>query len=208
MSEMNLKPRSTGFVQAWVRLYTIGLPPGLRDARRDEIDSDLWEQAHHTGMHTTPSPTAHLLLRWLLGLPDDLLWRLAHIRSRDLDPKEGTMIQARDYKTLTVVVMAALIITTIGFNVVDNIEHYNDTNLVDQTLQNVVGYTLLIGGLLITIAGFAVMRRAPWPGAALAIGGVWTAALMVFWLILPLLLAAGVTVFVLTRARKTDGGPL
>lgn len=36
---------STGFVRAWVRLCTAGLPPGLRDSRRDEIDADLWEQA-------------------------------------------------------------------------------------------------------------------------------------------------------------------
>ena len=38
-------PRSVGFVRAWVRLYTAGLPPGLRDSRREEIDADLWEQA-------------------------------------------------------------------------------------------------------------------------------------------------------------------
>ena len=30
-------------VRAWTRLYTSGMAPEIRDARRAEIDSDLWE---------------------------------------------------------------------------------------------------------------------------------------------------------------------
>ena len=107
----------------------------------------------------------------------------------------------------TLLVMVALIITTIGFNVVDNIEHYNETKLVNQTFQNVLGYSLLFGGLGITVVGSALIPRAPWLGAVLAIGGVWVAALMVFWLIVPLPLAAAISAFIISRARKVGGGP-
>ena len=63
-----------GIVRTWVRLYTTGLPASLRDSRRDEIDSDLWEQAHEAevGPNDGRSLATHLLLRMLLGFPDDL----------------------------------------------------------------------------------------------------------------------------------------
>jgi hypothetical protein len=44
MSEMWAMPRSVGIVRAWVRLYTLGLPADLKDARRDEINADLWSR--------------------------------------------------------------------------------------------------------------------------------------------------------------------
>ena len=34
---------AVGMTRSWVTLYTSGLPRELRDARRAEIDSDLWE---------------------------------------------------------------------------------------------------------------------------------------------------------------------
>ena len=39
-----------------MRLYTAGLPPGLRDSRREEIAADLWEQVHdaETGLGEGP----------------------------------------------------------------------------------------------------------------------------------------------------------
>ena len=38
---MNGSPVAT-LVRGWVDLYTRGLPADLRDARRDEVDDDLW----------------------------------------------------------------------------------------------------------------------------------------------------------------------
>jgi hypothetical protein len=65
---------ATTLVRVWTRVYTWGLEPRARDARRAEIDSDLWEQVH--------APAAGSLLplqivgRLLLGMPHDLQWRL------------------------------------------------------------------------------------------------------------------------------------
>ena len=64
-------------VRGWTRLYTARLQPIVRDARRAEIESDLWElheDARRRG--ATPAGIAvHMLLRLVLGSVDDLAWR-------------------------------------------------------------------------------------------------------------------------------------
>ena len=37
-------------VRNWARAYTFGLPSGIREERRAEIESDIWEQAHDSGV--------------------------------------------------------------------------------------------------------------------------------------------------------------
>ena len=60
-------------VRAWTRFYTWGLPPELRDARRDEIESDLWESFQ--------DGRGGAVLAWQIwarlfgGIADDLGWR-------------------------------------------------------------------------------------------------------------------------------------
>ena len=73
-----------GLVRRWVTLYTVGLPPDLRDARRAEIDDDLWSQQEEAGAlaRTARSLGAELFLRLLLGMPADISWRVTHRRVR------------------------------------------------------------------------------------------------------------------------------
>ena len=64
-------------VRAWTRIYTARLPPAIRDARRNEIESDLWE-LHEDVRRRGGSPARiaiHMLLRLVFGAGDDLLWR-------------------------------------------------------------------------------------------------------------------------------------
>lgn len=64
---------ASALTRSWASLYTAGLPAGLRAPRRDEIESDLWEQAQSS---ETPCVAAiHMLLRLALGIPSDLVWR-------------------------------------------------------------------------------------------------------------------------------------
>ena len=60
-------------VRGWTRLYTCGLPPALRDRRRDEIESDLWESCQ--AGRSDPALAWHLWARLIGGLADDLGWR-------------------------------------------------------------------------------------------------------------------------------------
>ena len=61
-------------VRAWTRVYTYGLPGEQRDARREAIDSDLWESINDT---TSDRRTLALQIaaRLVAGIPDDLGWR-------------------------------------------------------------------------------------------------------------------------------------
>ncbi len=61
-------------VRAWTRSYTSGIDAGARDARRAEIESDLWEHQHTR--HEELAVAFEMLRRLLLGLPDDVRWRI------------------------------------------------------------------------------------------------------------------------------------
>jgi uncharacterized protein (TIGR03435 family) len=63
-------------VIVWTWLYTHGLSHEDRTRRRREIESDLWEyEADHR--EKPPAVYAvHLLLRLVLGIPDDIAWRV------------------------------------------------------------------------------------------------------------------------------------
>jgi hypothetical protein len=61
---------SVRVVRWWTRFYTAGLPVDLRDARRAEVESDLWESV------SDGAPSRHILARLALGIVDDLTWSL------------------------------------------------------------------------------------------------------------------------------------
>ena len=67
---------ATRLVRAWTRLYTLGLPRAERTARRAEIDSDLWEFEHDPDAPRGARAAAQVLARLLIGIPDDLAWRM------------------------------------------------------------------------------------------------------------------------------------
>jgi hypothetical protein len=69
-------------VRLWTRLYTSGLAPQLRAARRAEIESDLWESAHDPTAPHAPATALLMCARLILGIPHDLLWRVAHTAPR------------------------------------------------------------------------------------------------------------------------------
>jgi hypothetical protein len=70
---MNPRERSNAAARVtrwWTRCYTAGLPGDVRDARRAEIESDLWDSL------ADGNSTRHILARLALGIPDDLTWSL------------------------------------------------------------------------------------------------------------------------------------
>jgi hypothetical protein len=62
-------------VRGWARVYTCGLESGACQRRREEIDSDLWDEAHDTGRDSEAKAFA-ILTRLIRGVPDDLRWRI------------------------------------------------------------------------------------------------------------------------------------
>ena len=76
--------RATAVARGWVRLYTLGLPGELRETRRAEIESDLWEHERDARDNGTPAVIAamEIVLRALMGVPHDLSWRFDAIHTR------------------------------------------------------------------------------------------------------------------------------
>jgi uncharacterized protein (TIGR03435 family) len=63
-------------VRGWTRLYTWRMPAESREVRRAEIESDLWEFQQDAVQSSFINPAAHVLIRLLVGIPDDLRWRM------------------------------------------------------------------------------------------------------------------------------------
>jgi hypothetical protein len=76
MSDLALRG-AIGAVRAWTKLYTSGLASGQRDARREQIDSDLWESVNDTTSDRRMLPL-QIVARLVMGIPDDLGWRSEH----------------------------------------------------------------------------------------------------------------------------------
>ena len=71
-----MSPRTAARVaRHWTRLYTAGLPADVRDTRRAEVESDLWESL----LDATGS--RHILARLALGVVDDLTWSLTQMET-------------------------------------------------------------------------------------------------------------------------------
>jgi hypothetical protein len=74
--------KSAAVVRRWVAIYTRGLPSGVRQNRRDEIDDDLWSQlleCSESG-RTDRSMSGEVVARLVLGIPADVSWRVEQIR--------------------------------------------------------------------------------------------------------------------------------
>ena len=67
----------TSAVRSWTRFYTWRVAPSLREARRAEIESDLWEHFHADGR--APTLSLEIAGRLILGIPDDVRWRIEHV---------------------------------------------------------------------------------------------------------------------------------
>jgi hypothetical protein len=87
----------------WTRAYTVGLEPRVRDGRRREVDSDLWESlqdAHHRGERPATT-TVHVLARLVIGWVDDVTWRVEHMSVR------------RSLHTIELVIAAVIVVAIV-----------------------------------------------------------------------------------------------
>src|SRR5687767_6391684 len=86
----------TGAVRTWVAIYTIGLAGTVKESRRNEIESDLWEQQRVALIEDerTLDTAIHIFTRWVLGLPADIFWR-AETTLAGREEREGRVIESK-----------------------------------------------------------------------------------------------------------------
>ena len=84
-------------VKAWTRAYTTWVSPTIREARRAEIDSDLWEHTHAAREAAMDPRTVagQILARCLLGIAADLTWRIQLAVGADQTEKEEIPMSER-----------------------------------------------------------------------------------------------------------------
>lgn len=156
--------RSVRVVRGWVRLYTAGLPDGVGDRRRLELESDIWEQLHDDrGRHVTRAVVG----RWLRGIPADISWRYHELvaarrrgaRAGDGDPVVGSSW----WVVLTALVGVLRIVASVGAAVAAA----GDGHLARSVFGGSMG--VVAGGVV--LAGLMVRRRDLVTGSWLVIAG-------------------------------------
>jgi hypothetical protein len=177
-------------VRGWVYFYTSGLPTAVRDARRQEIDSDLWEHERHGTLsgRSLAETAVEVLARLLIGIPADLVWRWEQ-RTTNAGTMPASAGEGREDMdravgqrwVLVVPVLLAVGALAVG---VDNM-----VDAGENTLREVLGSHLgagITGGFIpaaLLIVGLVRSWRTPTIGVAVTLGLVFLYfALLMAWM--------------------------
>lgn len=172
---------SVGCARTWVYLYTLGLPGALKEQRRSEIDSDLWEQQWLASRRGDPplGIAIEILMRMLLGLISDITWRAEARRSdrTEVSARADRSIKVKEPLYLRGLVLAgialALVIIIGGGGAIFNAWEDGDNE------GWVLGGTISVFAGAAIITGLLLSRRRPALGVGLvALGAI---AIIVLW---------------------------
>lgn len=98
----------------WTRVYTLGLPADLRESRRAEIESDLWES-----LHDPDATRPRILPRLAGGLMDDVCWRANCLADESrtvwLTVASGALLLAAMWEWLARPAIMAMVLESIWF---------------------------------------------------------------------------------------------
>jgi hypothetical protein len=203
-------------VRRWVGLYTRGLPAEVRDARRAEIESDLWSQSEEAALlgRAQRSVGTEMLARLVLGIPADIGWRQTHRRGNaPSNRKEIAMREPRSRQIWTFIgaVWAALGLVFAVVLLIDIQSHHADRP-GDVIVASAAAVAIMLGtglalvGLLRIDQNPATGRQMALVGAVVA-GG--TATLLLSWIwVIGIILAVPLVIIAIVRARQvTSSGP-
>ena len=203
-----------GLTEAWVRLYTAGLSSTLRDARRSELASDLWEHQHTAYiLRQGAAGTAfQVLSRTLLGVPADISWRVAAGRKRRIERGTEGRVRMNPSRAQKGFVGIALLMVALYVALgISNAVINQEPTFVDRfgefwggVLGSLIGF--IPAALIVT--GLWQLRRSPVLGGALVLIGAVPVALAFYWTIFGPVLALLLVIFwiyLLRRRSREDG---
>lgn len=162
-------------VRNWVELYTRRLAPELRNARRAEIESDLWAHADEAAAIGRGSVAldVEMLTRLALGIPADILWRRSHrAAAGSIDEKEIVMHEPRSHQVLTAIGVVwaglGLAFASVGLIVIQ--QNKNSDPAPDVWVAS-GGAVAVIVGVALALIGLLRVSRSPTAGRRMAIVG-------------------------------------
>jgi hypothetical protein len=189
-------------IRSWTTLYTCGLPADLRESRRMEIDSDLWEHQHLAQVERAPAmhTVLEMLFRLVMGMPADFTWRLER-GSMARAKKRSIPVSTSSRATRLLTVAAFLVVTLMGLIAVSitlrGWQHDTDWPwILSGAIPLFIGAPAILVGLL-----YAPTR--PALSLTLVVVGVLVTALVWFWmffLVIPL--GAGLIALSYHRAKR------
>lgn len=148
----------------WVRLYTLGLPPDIRDTRRAEIESDVWEHQHDPIVVNRSSyrTATEIFGRLVWGIPADVSWRAEQSRSEksDSDSENRNVPFAQKGFVVVAVLLGA---TYLALGVITSAQGGANSPIPD-------GFVPLVTGAMI-FAGLRVSGKSPIVGGILVASG-------------------------------------
>ncbi len=201
--------RAASVVRSWTRLYTARMATSVRDERREEIDSDLWEHAcagADAGL-ARRSVAGQMLARCLLGVGADLSWRAQMSLDGRRIEEEGVKMGESFKRNWWIVGPFALIAfgvyATLAHIVGDGFESPWERTAAgwDPTLAARAGSVLLVGSLFVAMPVVALTVRRTHPAWTIGLFLPWVLMSLIplmwgdagVWLIMPVL---GITTFI------------
>lgn len=201
------------FTRRWVAMYTRRLPEHLRDERRAEIDSDLWE--HHAELDERRErswlASLEVAARTITGMPADLAWRnqqLSFARgASSVAPIEGTTMQSTEiaskhgYPTWLVVVAAGMAVIASAFGVGALLGALFGGQSGEDDGMSMWGLFLVLDAATITV-GLLLARRAPIVSVTFVALGAVGFGILSFWMFFTLVAGAVVAIAALLCAPR------
>lgn len=171
-----------GVVRFWTRMYTSRLAPEIRDPRRAEIESDLWEHLDAPGEVAMDrrSVAGQIVARCLLGLVADLTWRSEMVRGRR-NEREGDPMNERIKRDWWIPAPIALI----GFGALIALIHFVGDGFESEWSHTVSGWNpslpergasvIALGFFFLLLPIWALVVRRGHPG--------WTVVMLMPWIL-------------------------
>lgn len=163
---------------AWVAVYTHGLPHDIGGERREEIDCDLWHQRRLAELERQPvtGTAAEVLVRLILGMPADLLWRV--------EADSSTRSTGRNSMNDTWFMRGGLALATLplAFLIANGVGVVLGSGEFDSRAEQVYWGLSFLACPLVTLIGLWLCRARPKLGLGMVVGGVLASAAAMFWM--------------------------
>jgi len=168
-----------GITRAWSGTYTRGLPHDTRAERREEIDSDLWDHQRLADLEREPvtGTAVQILVRVILGIPADLLWRI--------EAGSSTQVTGRTSVNDTLIMRIGLVLISLPLLalVVNGVAiAFFGAGDFNNSTEHVLWGLMFLVCPLVTLIGLWLCRAQPKLGLGMVIVGALASALVMFWM--------------------------
>jgi hypothetical protein len=193
---------TVGMARSWVALYTTRLPVDIKEARRSEIDSDLWEQQWLAQRRGDPAfgTAIEVLERMLLGIISDITWRVqAGVPSR---ADRGIIVDESQSMRFFVTIGVVFALFPIIAGIASIGDALLDSNVGSGTAA--FGAISLFAGAAVAV-GLLISRRHPSLGIGLVSVGAISIAAAWYWMLV-ITVPIGIAFVAIAYFRARSGG--